>query len=213
MGYKSGKYNKKSIRSGAVNFLLNSREPSREILVHLDYHEILKKLAIKRKKKVITKFENVYVNVIPYLEYTSKYEVKKQAQNRTFDILKEEGIYWLRIFSSEPLLVYELPKPYEKSIEYEWAKGSSGGSRFLSDSSSSWLNENAFWPLNPQFLLKFDGNISLKIILRKTRGHISSEENKIGLIVTKPKLGEYMAINTKNIKSNVNYTKNDQILR
>ena len=41
---------------------------SREILTQLDYYEVIKKLAIKRKKKVITKFESVHINLIPYID-------------------------------------------------------------------------------------------------------------------------------------------------
>jgi hypothetical protein len=42
------------------------------------------------------------------------------------------------------------------------------------------------WPINPQYLIKFDGNIKCKIILRKTNGHFANEESKVGILITKP---------------------------
>lgn len=42
------------------------------------------------------------------------------------------------------------------------------------------------WPINPQYLIKFEGNIKCKIILRKTNGHFANEESKVGILITKP---------------------------
>lgn len=215
----SGRYSRvwdikeENVIKKAIEYSDESIEPNREILVNLDYFEILRKLAIKRKKKVITKHENVYINIIPYLEYTKKFEIEKSGQGRTFKPLFEESKYWLRIFSSDDIMVFQLPKPFEKSIDYKWDDKSYGGSRFTPESRHGKLIENPYWPLNPQFLMKFDSNVSMKIVIRKTNGYIPNEESKIGMILTKPNLQDLSSVNIKNLKATGNYKKNDQILR
>ena len=214
----SGKYTrvwdikKENIIKKALNTA--EKEANREIICHLNYFEVLQKLAEKRKKKVITKYESVYINLIPYQEYNVKYEIEKSNQTRIFKQISKEGIYWLRIFSSENIGILELPPSYEKTIDHKFSDISYGGSRFMPESSQEKLIENQFWPLNPQFLLKFDVGTSLKVILRKTSclGN-TNEESRIGIILTKPDLGEYNTVPIKSLKATGNYKKNDNILR
>jgi len=56
----------------------------REILVQLDYYEIVRKIQSRKKKKVIGKSDPLYVNVVPYIEFPNKYEVEKQGNNKVF---------------------------------------------------------------------------------------------------------------------------------
>ena len=59
-----------------------------------------------------------------------------------------------------------------------------GGPRFIVHQKK--YIENSHWPLNPQYLIKFEKNTRCKIILKKTTGHFVNEESKIGLLVTRP---------------------------
>ncbi len=128
-----------------------------------------------------------------------------------------ENIFWLRVFSSEEVAVSELPAPFEKSVEYEWNSSTSGGARYVTIGNNKRIVENANWPINPQYLLKFDSSISMKIIVRKTTGHFANEESKVGMMLTKPSLNEDSYPNQKVVKTkkkpNVNTNKTDQILR
>lgn len=194
--------------------VISNQEPSREIITQLSYFEVLQKLAEKKKKKVITKYESIYINLIPYQEYKVKYEIEKSNQLRQFKQISKEGIYYLRVFSSEAIGILELPQSFEKTIDHKFGENSYGGSRFLPESTYDKLIENQYWPLNPQFLLKFDAGTSLKVILRKTFcvGN-TNEESKIGIILTKPDLGDFNTVPIKSLKATGNYKKNDNILR
>ena len=93
----------------------------------------------------------------------------------------------------------------------------SGGARYLTEKGR--IIENSKWPINPQFLITFEKNVQMKIILRKTKGHFSIEENKIGFILTKPepKKEESLSIKQKT-QTNFNKTlpmfmKTEQIFR
>jgi calpain len=190
-------------------------ETSREIVCQLTYQECLDILAIKKKKKVITKLENIYVNLVPYQEYTKKNEIEKSNQTIIFKQCMLEGTYWIRIFSSESLGIVELPPSYQKTIDHNFNETSWGGSRFLPNSNEERLYENPYWPINPQFLLKFNSGTKMKIILRTTSCAFREtyEENKIGMILTKPDLSEYNVVSIKSLKPTGNYKKSDAILR
>lgn len=210
---KDDKLIKKGIES-------EGKKSSREILVSLDYNEILRKLAEKKKKNMLNKGDKVHVNIIPYLEYYTKYEIEKMGNIRTFKLIKQESSFWLRIFSSEEVFVTELSKPHEKSLEFEWTSQSAGGGRYIKDTSKGKTTENPHWPINPQYLLKFDSNTAMKIILRKTTGHFSNEEARVGMLLTKPNIPDSAQNQGKVHKSKINTTsnmnsgsKNDQIQR
>ena len=156
----------------------------REIVMLLDYNEIIRKYNVQNGKK-LPKNETVYVNLIPYMEYSEKYEIERKGNQRTFKPYHPQGRYWLRIFSNDELYIVELKPPYETSVEGTWIQlETSGGPRFLLNKNK--YIENPFWPVNPQYMLTFHGNIRTKIILRKKGGHFSNEETNVGLIVTKP---------------------------
>ena len=130
------------------------------------------------KKKNVSKTDIIYLNVIPYIEYYVKYEIEKMNNNRIFKLIKLENNFWLRIFASDEIVMNELPKPHEKSLELDWNASSSGGARYIKDSKNH-LVENSNWPLNPQYLLVFENSLHMKIILRKTIGHLSNEEYRV----------------------------------
>jgi hypothetical protein len=182
-------------------------------MVTLDYYEIIKRISEKKKKKLIPKGDKIFVNVIPYIEYFSKYDIEKNVNMRNFKLIQQEGVYWLRIFCSDELYIMELPKPYEKTIEYDWTESTAGGARYIRDQEKKKIVENPYWPINPQYLLKFENNITMKIILRKQNGHFSNEETKVGLILTKPNFEDSIGKSLKNVKTKGKFNKNDQILR
>jgi hypothetical protein len=111
-------------------------------------------------------------------------------------------------------MVTELNAPYEKSVEYEWNTQTQGGARYLMNKKNE---ENSSWPINPQYLLKFDGSVSMKIILRKTTGHFSNETANVGMLLTKPTFHEDKSQLNKVVKRHkqnaTSFNKNDQILR
>lgn len=160
----------------------------REIVMLLDYNEIIRRYNNKNSKK-ISKTDKVQVNLIPYMEYTAKYEIDRKGNQRFFHPYYPEAKYWLRIFSSEDIYIAELKKPYETSIGGSWIKDTtSGGPRFILQKNK--YIENPYWVVNPQYLLKFQGNIRTKIILRKQGGHFANEETNVGILITKPKYFE-----------------------
>ena len=82
--------------------------------------------------------------------------------------------------------ISELKKPFECSISGTWDKeNNAGGPRLILDGKN--YTENPFWPINPQFFVKFHNNIRSKIILRKQEGHTVAEDNKIGFMITRPR--------------------------
>lgn len=159
------------------------------------------------------KSEKIYINVVPYLEYDSKVEVEKVGNFRTYKMIKNDCNFWLRIFSSDDVYISELPKPQHVSLDHEWSTGTSGGGRFIKNATNGKLEENPNWPINPQYLLKFDYNVSLKIILRKINGHFSNENTSVGMILTKPNIEEKLLSSMKSAKTKTSFNKNDQILR
>lgn len=132
---------------------------------------------------------------------------------RTFKLNQIESLYWLRIFCSEELNLMELPKPYEKTVEYDWNNCTAGGARYIKDANKKKTVENSHWPINPQYLMTFDSNISMKIILRKQTGHFSNEETKVGFMLTKPTYDENLGKSLKYVKPKGKFNKNDQIMR
>lgn len=188
--------------------------PNREIVAQVDYNEILRKLAIKKKKKVLTRQDVIYINLIPYIEFTNKYEIEKNGPHgRIFKPLYYDGIYYLRLFSSEPIKICELPRPYEVCLDQKWNNDNSGGRRFISDNTSSnKLIENPFWPINPQFLIRFDSKTSIKLIIRKTNGTFNSE-SKVGMMITKPDVHDSNICPLKNLKATGEYLKSDIMKR
>ena len=189
-------------------------EVQREISLTLDYNEIIKKMYQKKRKKLITnKNQKLYVNIIPYLEYHKKYEIEKVMNTRAFKLIKEDFIFWLRIFSSEEIYLSELPVPFEKYVDGGWTDSTAGGARYIKDEVKNVLIENSTWPLNPQYLIRFEQNVSMKIILRKLQGRVTYEDTKIGMMLCKPQIEE-PASNTKTlhkIKNSSEYNKFDQM--
>lgn len=99
------------------------------------------------------------------MEYHEKYEVEQKGYQRFFKPYRPEANYWLRIFSNEDLYISELKKPYEISVGGTWTKEvNSGGPRFIVNKSKTKYVENPYWPINPQYLVKFNQNVKAKFI-------------------------------------------------
>ena len=91
----------------------------------------------------------------------------------------DERPFFLRVFTSDPVELVELPRTIEFQEKASWDKNTAGGRRV--DNSG---RENQFWCRNPQFFLNITKPTHLKIILRKKKGRRVAG-NPIGLTVTK----------------------------
>ena len=195
------------------------KKNKRETTIQLDYLDTLKKINEGRKKK-IPRGECIQMNLIPYIDYNTKYETERQGKTVQFKIHAVETVFWLRIFASTNIYVNELSRPYECTASSSWSQDknfTAGGARYITDRNKT--RENSNWPINPQYLITFDKNISMKIILKKTNGHFSVEENKIGFLLTKPEQTQEKGISNKAKtmsefnKTNNSFLKTDQISR
>lgn len=72
---------------------------------------------------------------------------------------------------------------------------SAGGARYITENEKTKANPK--WPTNPQYLITFDRNIQMKIVLKKTSGRFTNELNKIGFMLTKPERRDEEGINIK----------------
>ncbi|MCQ2821515.1 MAG: hypothetical protein MJ252_30015 [archaeon] len=156
----------------------------------MDYLTILKGLNENRKKKIL-RGEIIPLNLIPYLDYNQKYSIDRQKNIVTFKEYAVQAPYWLRIFASNDVYISELPFPYQCQIsETSWSKDESdftaGGAR--KNYEEKVVTENFKWPINPQYIITFEKNIRMKIVLRKTQGYSMGEGNSIGFILCKPDL-------------------------
>ena len=196
------------------------KKNKRETTISLDYLDTLKKINEGRKKK-IPRGECIHMNLIPYIDYNTKYETERQGKTVIFKIHAVETVFWLRIFASTNIYVNELSRPYECTASSSWSQDknfTAGGARYITERNKT--RENSKWPINPQYLITFDKNISMKIILKKTNGHFSVEENKIGFLLTKPEKSQEKGISNKaktmsefNKTTNNSFLKTDQISR
>ena len=195
------------------------KKNKRETTIQLDYLDTLKKINEGRKKK-IPRGECIQMNLIPYIDYNTKYETERQGKTVQFKIHAVETVFWLRLFASTNIYVAELSRPYECTASSSWSQDknfTAGGARYITERNKT--RENSKWPINPQYLITFDKNISMKIILKKTNGHFSVEENKIGFLLTKPEQTQEKGISNKAKtmsefhKTNNSFLKTDQISR
>ena len=192
----------------------------RETMIQVDYYDTLRKINEGRKKK-IPRGEPIQMNLIPYIDYNTKYETERQGKLVQFKIHAVETVFWLRLFASTNIYVNELARPYECSATSTWSQDknfSAGGARYITDRGKT--RENSNWPINPQYLITFDKNISMKIILKKTNGHFSVEDNKIGFLMTKKEKSRDTIVSTKSKTAsdfsktmNNPFIKTDQISR
>ena len=195
------------------------KKNKRETTIQLDYLDTLKKINEGRKKK-IPRGESIQMNLIPYIDYNTKYETERQGKTVVFKIHAVETVFWLRLFASTNIYVNELSRPYECTASSSWSQDknfTAGGARYITERNKT--RENSKWPINPQYLITFDKNISMKIILKKTTGHFSVEENKIGFLLTKPEQTQEKGISSKAKtmtefrKTGNSFLKTDQISR
>jgi len=197
----------------------SEKKNKRETTIQLDYLDTLKKINEGRKKK-IPRGESIQMNLIPYIDYNTKYETERQGKTVQFKIHAVETVFWLRVFASTNIYVSELSRPYECTASSSWSQDknfTAGGARYITERNKT--RENSKWPINPQYLITFDKNISMKIILKKTNGHFSVEENKIGFLLTKPEQTQEKGISNKAKtmsefhKTGNSFLKTDQISR
>jgi calpain len=92
---------------------------------------------------------------------------------------EEERPFHLRVFSSEPIDLVQLPNTIEQQFKGKWAATTAGGRRVDEKG-----KENQFWCRNPQYFLNITKPTHLKIILKK-KGGKKFKGVPIGIVVTK----------------------------
>jgi hypothetical protein len=92
---------------------------------------------------------------------------------------EEQRPFFLRVFSSEPIDLVQLPNTIEQQYKGKWDKNTAGGRRIDEKG-----KENQFWCKNPQFFLNITKPTHLKIILKK-KGGKKFKGVPVGLVVTK----------------------------
>ena len=199
--YCKGKYSRVwDVKDTNIVKIAENKEDknNREIIIQLEYFDVLKKINDNKKKKLV-RGEGIQLNLIPFIDYSTKYEVDKPSKNMiTFKPYAVETVFWLRVFASTPIYIAELPKPYECTIQSQWTMDkclTAGGARYITEESRTF--ENPKWAINPQYLITFEKNVQMKIVVRKTTGRFSNEENRIGFILCKPDKNEEEGINLK----------------
>ena len=91
----------------------------------------------------------------------------------------EERPFFLRVFSSDPIDLVQLPDTIEQQFQGKWGVNTCGGKRVDEKG-----KENQFWCKNPQYFLNITRPTHLKIILKKKGGR-RVKGVPIGLCVTK----------------------------
>ena len=89
-----------------------------------------------------------------------------------------ERPFFLRVFSSEPMELVQMPDTIEQQFKNKWSQSTAGGRRIDEKG-----RENQYWCRNPQYFLNITRPTHLKIILQK-----KGKKNKgipIGVVVTK----------------------------
>lgn len=92
---------------------------------------------------------------------------------------EEERPFFLRVFSSEPIDLVQLPFTIEFPLKGRWTAQTAGGRRIDEKG-----KENQFWCRNPQYFLNITRPTHLKIILKK-KGGKKYRGVPIGIVVTK----------------------------
>ena len=77
--------------------------------MQINYYKVLKKINENWKKK-LSKGEKIHMNLIPLIDFYTKYEINKvlktTIQFKTYAI---EAVFWLRIFSNTTnLYIYQI---------------------------------------------------------------------------------------------------------
>lgn len=91
-----------------------------------------------------------------------------------------ERPFFLRIFSSDPIDLVQLPNTKQLEFKGQWkTMPNSAGGRLIENG-----KENQFWCRNPQYFLNITRPTHLKIILKK-KGGKKIKNVPIGLVVTK----------------------------
>jgi len=86
---------------------------------------------------------------------------------------KDGKPFFLRIFSSAPVDLVELPRTIEQTFTGEWKDKSAGGKRIIEiteetkQGKQTRMSENQTWCCNPQYFLNITKPTHLKITLKK----------------------------------------------
>jgi len=109
--------------------------------------------------------KNVHYIIVPNTEVEERKSVERP--------------FYLRVFSSEPVELVQLPNTIEQEFRGKWDNNTNGGRRVLDNG-----KENQFWCRNPQYFMNLTKPTHLKIILRK-KGGKKFRIGNVGITVTK----------------------------
>ena len=161
-----------------VNFLVVRVKSKRDRLWEIKKEDIVLEAAAGSQRfaqREITK------NCVLYPEHEKKpvhYMIipnTDSSQNKK----EEERPFFLRVFSSEPIDLVQLPNTIEFPLKGRWTAQTAGGRRIDEKG-----KENQFWCRNPQYFLNITRPTHLKIILKK-KGGKKYRGAPIGIVVTK----------------------------
>lgn len=161
-----------------VNFLVVRVRSKRDRLWEVDRDDIVLEAA-----KGLQRFKQREITCTLWLNPTHDkkpchYIIVPNIENEPVKAADERP-FFLRVFTSEPVELVELPQTIEQQFQSKWDKQTQGGKRVLDNG-----KENQFWCRNPQYFLNITKPTHLKIILRKKKGRRVAG-NPIGLTVTK----------------------------
>ncbi len=162
----------------AVNFLVARTKQKKDTrLWELNKQDVVLEavpdgaLVAKREITKVTSFSPIYEK--SHVNYII-------VPNTVGDLKNAERPFFLRIFSSEPIELVQLPPTIEKSHNGRWIKETVGAKRIFDNG-----QENIKWCNNPQYYLNVTQATHLKIILRRKKQQKC--KNNIGLTLTKAK--------------------------
>ena len=131
--------------------------------------------------------------IIPNLELEGKKleaETSKKNKGRAF---------WLRIFTSQPIDLWELSETLEIQKKGEWNEKTAGGRKAVKG------RDNPIWCTNPQYFLQIYKTTLLKIIVRKTGRLRQARGHNVGMVVCQaPQKPGSKKIAQTNTKKNLN---------
>jgi len=161
-----------------VNFLIVRVKSKRDRLWEVNKSDIVMEAA-----QGLQRFSNREITKTCWLtpEHDKKpchYMIIPNTDN-TQNKAEEQRPFFLRVFSSDPIDLVQLPNTIEQQFQGKWGPTTCGGKRVDEKG-----KENQFWCRNPQYFLNITKPTHLKIILKKKVGK-RIRGVPIGLVVTK----------------------------
>jgi hypothetical protein len=94
-----------------------------------------------------------------------------------------DRVFWIRVFTSDPIDMCLLPETLEVEERGAWSKDLKQGPRLLDS-----CVENPNWCENPQFFLNLKKSTHVKIVLKRLTGLKKKNLANIGMLISKSEL-------------------------